>query len=449
MQYTSWQSLFAAMESLEAAQTSQKQQGLNDFNLLSSVLSVNDEVRLHTRFIYSLLNPEGRHYQRTRFLEIFLDVIGRQGWLELSSIMVWKEVSPNGKGDQIDLLISDGNRQIVIENKLNAQDQPRQVLRYLEAVGATDPDRADDTLFIYLTKNRESPSARGLGVLRVCPQSLYLRNARAEPMAQYQNISYRRSTRLNSIHAWLDLCANAVAQRSNLSWAIRDYQAAVERATKEYVSKVKTLKDTLEDGFIDGKRYHEQAIQLARELPAIHASWLDQALTVNVDEMFESLVSEGVVTKIESENTELLNPFLSSGYQGNSADLLYERKYNFFSSGHEARSRGTFYQVETGRFAKQAILMLFYGSQMLHVGCLLTDHAENQFPEVLAGLNLSKPGALRKNIFPRAMTYAEPLEYQGIIHLADFMKSPQREILEQVAKALCFFEATAVAGETM
>ena len=41
---STWEELFAALDALEDEQAQQKQRGLNDFNLLSSVLSVNDEV---------------------------------------------------------------------------------------------------------------------------------------------------------------------------------------------------------------------------------------------------------------------------------------------------------------------------------------------------------------------------------------------------------------------
>ncbi|WP_418139566.1 PD-(D/E)XK nuclease family protein [Oceanimonas smirnovii] len=228
LQAQTWNSLFNAMAELENEQAAQKRQGLNDFNLLGSVLSVNDEVRLHTRFIYALLNPEGRHYQGTRFLELFLQTIGRANWLDLSSVIVRKEHCPNGRGEQIDIYITDGTRQILIENKLNAQDQPRQVARYLEAVDASDPAQADDTLFIYLTKNRQQPSPYGLGGLTVCHQTSRLLNQQGLPMAQYQNLSYRRATSVNSIHDWLDACSYALADGpANIAWALKDYRAVV------------------------------------------------------------------------------------------------------------------------------------------------------------------------------------------------------------------------------
>ncbi|WP_412503894.1 PD-(D/E)XK nuclease family protein [Shewanella indica] len=429
----SWEELFAALEAFEGEQAAQKQQGLNDFNLLSSVLSVNDEVRLHTRFIYSLLNPRGKHYQGMRFLEFFLEAIGRKDWLDLSSATVLKEHCPDGQQDQIDLWITDGKRQIVIENKLNAQDQEQQVARYLEAVGATDSSSADDTLFIYLTKNRQSPSAFGLGDLTVCQQTWRLLDANKAPVAHYQNLSYRRHTQQNSIHAWLDSCIQAVEPQSHIAWALHDYQAVVERATKEYVSKVKTLKDVLDEGIAQGKRYHEQALQLTKELPRIHASWLEQALTSKLEALFEPLVSKGAMTRIGPENADLLKPFVHTAYQNNATSLLYTPRFNFFRPGNGTRNRGAFYRLEAGPYATQAVLMLFYGRKMLHVGCLLTPQADFSIGESIPDLQLLESKApLARNIFPRVMTYAEPLEYQGITHLADFANSPQRRILNQL-----------------
>jgi len=445
---STWEELFAALDAFEDEQAQQKQRGLNDFNLLSSVLSVNDEVRLHTRFIYSLLNPKGKHYQGSRFLKLFLEVVGRQDWLDLTSVTVLKEHCPDGQEDQIDLWITDGKRQIVIENKLNAQDQRRQVARYLEAVGATDSAQADETLFIYLTKNRHGPSAFGLGGLTVCHRTSRLLNTSGLPIAHYQNLSYRKNIGQDSIHTWLELCANAVDRQSHIAWALRDYQAVVERATKEYVSKVKTLKDVLEEGIADGKRHHEQAIQLASELPAIHASWLEQAMTTNLEELFEPFVSNGDMTRIGLENAELLNPFVHNTFKDDASSLLYARRFNFFRPGNGTRNRGAFYRLETGTWAKKVVLMLFYGSKMLHVGCLLTEQAERSLEYLLRPLKLSEPAALASKVFPRVMTYAEALEYQGIIHLADFSNSPQQRILGQLLTTLGCADSTIVSKGT-
>ena len=68
-----WESFFRALAMLRNEQQEQKQRGLNDFTAFGSVLKANDEVRLHTRLIHALLNPEGKHYQDALFLELFMD----------------------------------------------------------------------------------------------------------------------------------------------------------------------------------------------------------------------------------------------------------------------------------------------------------------------------------------------------------------------------------------
>lgn len=57
-------------------------------------------------------------------------------------------------------------------------------------------------------------------------------------------------------------------------------------------------------------------------------------------------------------------------------------------------------------------------------------------------LKLSEPAALKSKIFPRVMTYAEALEYQGIIHLADFSNSPQRGVLDELLTGLSCADST-------
>ena len=51
--------LFQEIDYARRIQNKQKSRGLNDYNIFTSLLKANDEVRLHSRFIYSLLNPEG------------------------------------------------------------------------------------------------------------------------------------------------------------------------------------------------------------------------------------------------------------------------------------------------------------------------------------------------------------------------------------------------------
>ena len=63
---------FKKIEKFKIEQQKQKQRGLNDFNLLSTVRKYHDEVYLHSTMIGALLDPNGLHYQDTLFLEKFL-----------------------------------------------------------------------------------------------------------------------------------------------------------------------------------------------------------------------------------------------------------------------------------------------------------------------------------------------------------------------------------------
>ena len=45
------------------------------FNVFTTLLSAHDEVRLHTRFIYELLNPKGTHDCGNHFLKLFFETL--------------------------------------------------------------------------------------------------------------------------------------------------------------------------------------------------------------------------------------------------------------------------------------------------------------------------------------------------------------------------------------
>jgi hypothetical protein len=86
-----WQSFFQEYQIFAKKRDAQKARGINDYSLLASVLDVNDEVRLHSRFLYSLLNPHGNHYQGSLFLELFLKQAQLQNYLNLDKCWIHKE----------------------------------------------------------------------------------------------------------------------------------------------------------------------------------------------------------------------------------------------------------------------------------------------------------------------------------------------------------------------
>lgn len=133
-------------------------QGVNDYSLMNALLDANDEVRLHSRFIFSMLNPEGDHYCGARFLRTFLHVLSpmMEGFIDLERAQVYKE-----KG-AVDLIIHDDKNFVIVENKLLAIDQKHQITRYIQFVGKEyflyETDFSKNLAVVYLSKKRSQPA---------------------------------------------------------------------------------------------------------------------------------------------------------------------------------------------------------------------------------------------------------------------------------------------------
>ena len=83
----------------------------NTFDLFSILRNENDEVNLHSKFIYFLLNPLANHFQKSLFLKLFLNIIGET--FDNSGFYMVKKEHKN-----IDLLITKDQTAIIIENKI-------------------------------------------------------------------------------------------------------------------------------------------------------------------------------------------------------------------------------------------------------------------------------------------------------------------------------------------
>ncbi|WP_082287489.1 PD-(D/E)XK nuclease family protein [Moritella viscosa] len=64
--------LFIFIENTIKKQEQQKLRGLNDYNMVNVVRKANQEVGMHSNVLYSLLDPNGLHYQNDLFLSLFI-----------------------------------------------------------------------------------------------------------------------------------------------------------------------------------------------------------------------------------------------------------------------------------------------------------------------------------------------------------------------------------------
>ena len=126
------------------------------FNIFSMLRAEDDEVNLHSRFLFEVLNPQGTHGMGTAFLERFLAQAGLETF-DVTTATVQREVQ------NMDIFIANAARQaVILENKIFAPDQPKQLMRYYKAVRKAG---YRDVSVLYLTLYGDAPGAESAGNL--------------------------------------------------------------------------------------------------------------------------------------------------------------------------------------------------------------------------------------------------------------------------------------------
>ena len=135
----------------------------SDYNIFLALHKNSDEVK-HTRFIHSLLDPNGYHYLGDEFLRKFLEACDIDDF-DISNVEVNREVG-NQEYGRIDLCIKNGEKCIIIENKIYAKDQNSQMERYIDYICNECNYKLKNMLFLYLSVDRESVSDNSKGTYK-------------------------------------------------------------------------------------------------------------------------------------------------------------------------------------------------------------------------------------------------------------------------------------------
>ncbi len=173
------------------------------FNLFEILGTKTDEVHTHTRILAELLDPKGTHRQGAVFTKLFakrvhIDDPG------IEDARVCRE-KPITEG-QVDILIETKDTCVVIENKINARDQDRQLERY-HAHASKYPTHK----VYYLTLDGGKPSDISLGGL---------------PVEKVECISYK-----SDVIPWLDDCIKEVALIPQIREILAHYRALLRNLT--------------------------------------------------------------------------------------------------------------------------------------------------------------------------------------------------------------------------
>lgn len=263
-----------------------KKRGNNDYNPLKAVQSENDEVNMHSGFLVSLLDTRGEHYQDDLFLKLFLQTLRLENWFgETKNAQVFKEYK------NIDIYISNGEKHIIIENKIWSGDQDGQIARYIDEIhGNFSDDENDERVsyeniaVVYLSPFGREPN----------PNSLCLKDKNIkwqikgnllefnENKVKYKQISYEKD-----ILAWIKECQKEVGNITSLNSALEFYKDIVEIITDKKDSKMDIAGFFKEkDEKIQQERF-KVAFEILNNRNQIIGAYLKQ-ITDNLKKQFEN-----------------------------------------------------------------------------------------------------------------------------------------------------------------
>ena len=218
------------------------------FNVFSILDLQSYEVRTHSAFIGELLSPTGSHGCNDKLLAAFLKSVpaladfvfntkNAEVTLEASIGTTNKTMTEGGR---IDLLIKSGNKVIVIENKIYADDQKNQMKRYQNFC-----QQYDDYRLLYLNLDGIEPSEDSI-VDMVLDED-------------YHIISYSED-----ILYWLEQCKKVCKNRMLVLSSIVQYSNLIKELTNQMNDNIEkelmsllSSKDNMEKTAIILDRYQE------------------------------------------------------------------------------------------------------------------------------------------------------------------------------------------------
>lgn len=194
-----------------------------NFNIFNVLGLTSDETRTHSAFIAELLNPNGTHGLGDQFLQSFVNTIDcLKSWhFDTQSARVHKELSIGGKnedcseGGRIDIVVESNGKAIIIENKIYAGDQEKQLVRYYNY---GTKNYSNGIRLLYLTLNGDDASEYSHEKLVV--------------NEDYYAIAYN-----HEISDWLQRCIEFSARQPLVRETLIQYQNLINQLTMNNMDK--------------------------------------------------------------------------------------------------------------------------------------------------------------------------------------------------------------------
>ena len=304
---------FEKIKLFKEEQKKQKQRGLNDYNMVNVVRKENAEVGMHSNVIYSLIDPNGLHYQDDLFLKIFIkDVLEINDFGDILSVQAEESTNENRR---VDFTIKSNNYYIGIEMKVDASDLENQISHYYDDLKEkASKDSNQEVIIYYLTKNGKDASLN----------------------SHNNKLEYKRISFENHILTWIENCQKEVKNITNLNEAFENYKDIVKKITNKYEGRVMSLKNEL----LKNEEYFELAKQISEAFQEAKNEKLCKLKNKQINLIIEiveekglkfenhfpnntaiDILSEFLIRFIANDNGYLIQVFDKSGY-GQDVDKL-------------------------------------------------------------------------------------------------------------------------------
>ena len=204
------------------------------FNVFEIMHAQSDEVHTHSAIIAALLNPKGIHGCRSEFLSLFIEKLSDalkedvtlpyDGGHDLEECNIYVEcyagnlTSDKEEGGRIDIIIEfkDQKYAVIIENKIYANDQAKQLYRYKRYAEQTYGK--DNYLIIYLTLDGHYPSKDSI---------------KGEKYTLEEGVDFYRMSYGDFILEWLLACKDKASSAPFVRETITQYYNLIAKMTNQ------------------------------------------------------------------------------------------------------------------------------------------------------------------------------------------------------------------------
>lgn len=312
------------------------------FNIFS-ILDLNSKELIHSKFIGYLLNPKGQHQQNDLFLNLFLDYLKSKFEFEKIQSKITAFNTPHVNcvlekfigsisldeqdGGRIDILLTDHSNTIIIENKIDAIEQPYQLVRYKRAY--------PDSILLYLSLFGDPASTSSASNLTL--------------NQDYFCLSYE-----TDILAWISLCIKECSNQPYIRETLNQYADLIKNLTNQ------TTNDKMQNELINLILENKNSMQALLKANHTLLSKMNQTLRELHFQINQESIFVDLNTKIQIYDPQLniqITDIKKDEVENHKIDIFYlnvfySNKQIFFL---EVFENPQIYQIETGIWSKESL----------------------------------------------------------------------------------------------